>query len=285
MYNCGFITIDIKHELLPKPMNYKITLAAFIFILSLGITDAIAQRSNSSPKFRNAYKRKFRPSWSVFASPGIVVMNSDNTNDSDQIDEVGIIKNNGVGPTLSIGALYQFSRDFGIQGSLGYVNFSGSEDAVLTPKNPEVSFKSGGVEATTSLVYNLTNTYVGSRYRSSRNLRLVVPYVKVGIGVLAYKASASIESIGEELPEGKDYPSLTLIAPIGGGLKFQYSKQLSIAPELNVYLTTSDFLDNIENGVVSIYGTGSNDAYLSATVKIMYNITAHRRSPFKIRRR
>ncbi|MBC5773002.1 outer membrane beta-barrel protein [Pontibacter sp. KCTC 32443] len=264
-------------------MNYKILLAAFVFVFSLNLTDAVAQRGSSGAKFRSGYKRKFRPSWTVFASPGVAVMNSDNFNSSSDVDQVGVVKNNGIGPTLSVGALYQFSNSFGIQGTLGYMHFEGKEDAVNT-RYPDVSFKTNALETTASLVYNLTNTYVGPRYSRSRNLRLVVPYIKAGVGFLAYKASSEVKLLGEERPDAKDYPSIALIAPLGGGLKFQYSKQLTIAPELNIYLTSSDYLDNSTYGLESPY-ISSNDIFLSATVKVMYNITAHRRSPFRIRRR
>jgi hypothetical protein len=263
-------------------MKLKLTYLVIVFLFCLGTAfTAQAQRGISSPKFRSSYKRKFRPSWSVFASPGVVVINSEN--DGAYTDNAAIIRNNGIGPTLSVGTLYQFKPDFGIQGTLGYVNFKGVEDKTLD-EHPDVTFKSGGVEATASLVYNLSNTYVGPRYTRSRNLRLIVPYVKVGIGALAYKSSSEIESQGQKIGASKEYPNLTFIAPIGGGLKFQYSKQLTIAPEINVYFTTSDYLDNTSYGFVSPL-TGSNDTYLSATIKVMYNLTFHKRSPFRIRRR
>ncbi|MER2998509.1 DUF6089 family protein [Pontibacter populi] len=268
-------------------MKFRLIYFAAVFLICIATAfTAEAQRGSSSPKFRGAFKRKFKPSWSVIASPGIVVMNSENEGDPDNIDKVGILKNNGMGPTLNVGALYQFSHSFGVEGRVGYLNFNGKEDA-RDRENiniNDVTFKTNAVEASTSLVYNLTNTFVGPRYRNSRNLRLIVPYVKAGIGILAYQSSSEIKRDGTKFEDAKDYPSLTLVAPVGGGLKFQYSKQLTIAPELNVYFTTSDYLDNVSYGYVSPL-TGSNDAYLSATVKVMYNITHHRRSPFRIRRR
>ncbi len=263
-------------------MKFRLTFFATVFFMCLATAfTAEAQRGSSGAKFRGSFKRKFKPSWSVFAAPGVVVMNSEN--DGAYLDNVGILKNNGMGPALSVGVLYQFSHDFGVQGTLGYINTKGHEDGV-EQTFPDVTFKTHGVEATASIIYNLTNTYVGPRYRRSRNLRLIVPYVKVGVGVLAYKSSSAIESQGIEQPEAKDYPNFTMVAPIGGGLKFQYSKQLTIAPELNVNFTTSDYLDNVSYGNVSPL-TGSNDAYLSATIKVLYNMSAHRRSPFRIRRR
>lgn len=265
-----------------RSMKFKFIFLAALFLFCLGTAfTAEAQRGSSGAKFRGAFKRRFKPSWTVFASPGVVVMNSEN--DGAYTDNVEILRNNGIGPTLSIGTLYQFKPDFGIQGTLGYMNVKGIEDATLHTY-PDVTFNSGGVEATASLIYNLTNTYVGPRYTRSRNLRLIVPYVKAGIGVLAYKSSSRIESQSQELSDATDYPNLTFVAPFGGGLKFQYSKQLTIAPELNIYYTTSDYLDNTSYGFVSPL-TGSNDTYLSATVKVMYNVTAHRRSPFRLRRR
>jgi hypothetical protein len=283
MYNCEKLKSLTDYNILTRSMKFRLIFFATVFFMCLATAfTAEAQRGSSGAKFRGAYKRKFRPSWTVFASPGIVVMNSENEGHGKSDDNIGMLKNNGMGPTLSVGALYQFSHSFGVQGTLGYVNINGKE-GVDASKYHDVTFKTDGLEATTSLVFNLTNSYVGSRYTRSRNLRLVVPYIKAGIGVLAYKSSSAIESQNLEQPDAKDYPSLTFIAPVGGGLKFQYSKQLTIAPELNVYYTTSDYLDNVSYGFVSPL-TGSNDAYLSATIKVMYNITAHRRSPFRFRR-
>ncbi|NEM97598.1 hypothetical protein [Pontibacter burrus] len=185
-----------------------------------------------------------------------------------------------MGPTLNVGAIYQFAPRFAVEGKLAYLNFNGKEDAV-DKRITDVTFTSNGVEASGSIIYNLTSDYVGRGFYTSRNLRLIVPFVKVGVGVFAYKASSSNK--GVDIPDATSYPDIALVAPIGGGLKIQYSKQLSIAPELNVYFTNSDYLDNTSYGYKSPL-TGKNDAYLSATVKVMYNLTAHRRSPFRFRR-
>ncbi|MBB6612724.1 outer membrane beta-barrel protein [Pontibacter sp. Tf4] len=266
-------------------MNYKFIIAAFALILSIGATDVLAQRGSSTAKFRSPYKRKFKPSWTVFASPGLVVMNSENEGDSGDLDKYGVLKNNGMGPTLNVGAIYQFSNSFGVEGRLGYLNINGKEDARERERvnKDDVTFKTHAVEASASLIYNLTNTYVGSRFTRSRNLRLLVPYVKAGVGVVMYTSSSSIERQGVDFPDATSYPDIALVAPLGGGIKIQYSKQLTIAPELNVNFTTTDYLDNTSYGYKSPL-TGKNDAYLTATVKVMYNITAHRRSPFRFRR-
>lgn len=263
-------------------MNYKFILAAFALILSVGASDVLAQRGSSSAKFRSPYKRKFKPSLTVFASPGLVVMNSENAAHPGNIDQYGILKNNGMGPTLNIGTVYQFAPRFAVEGKLGYLNFNGKEDAVERNMN-DVTFTSNGVEASGSIIFNLTTDYAGRGYYNSRNLRLIVPYVKAGVGVLAYKASSSNKKQGVDLPDATSYPDIAFVAPLGGGLKLQYSRQLSFAPELNVYLTSTDYLDNTSYGLKSPL-TGKNDAYLSATVKVMYNITNHRRSPFRFRR-
>ncbi|NDK57501.1 outer membrane beta-barrel protein [Pontibacter fetidus] len=262
-------------------MKFRFTYLAVIFLFSIGTAfTAQAQRGSSSPKFRSAYKRKFKPSWSVFGAPGIAVINSENTGYSTGTDEVGIVKNNGIGPAFNVGALYQFSQNLGIQGNIGYVGFKGTGDAVGN-KYPEVDFKTSGVEASTSLIVNLISPYVGP---TSRNLRLVVPYAKVGIGVLAYSSESEITDSGVKQPDATNYPDFTFFAPIGGGLKFQYSKQLSFAPELNLNLASTDYLDNTSYNYTGKLGL-KKDAYLTGTVKVMYNLTFHRKSPFRIKRR
>jgi hypothetical protein len=262
-------------------MKLRLTYLVAVFLFCLGTAfTAQAQRGSSSPKFRSAYKRKFKPSWSVFIAPGIAVINSENTQNSVGTDEVNIVKNNGLGPAINVGALYQFSHNLGIQGNLGYVSFKGTGDAVGITY-PEVDFKTNAIEASTSLIINLISPYVGP---TSRNLRLIVPYAKVGVGLLAYSSESEITNTNVKQPEAADYPDVTFFAPIGGGLKFQYSKQLSFSPELNLNLTSTDYLDNTSYNYSSKLGI-KKDAYLSATVKVMYNITFHRRSPFRVRRR
>ncbi|MEJ8756937.1 outer membrane beta-barrel protein [Pontibacter sp. H259] len=260
-------------------MNYKIILASFALIFSVFTSEVVAQRGSSTAKFRSPYKRKFRPSWTIFASPGVAVINSENTQYSTGTDEVGIVKNNGIGPSFGVGALYQFAHNLGVQGDVGYMSFKGTGDAIGT-KYPEVDFKTTAFQGSSSLIVNLTSIYVGP---TSRNLRLIVPYAKVGVGFLAYSSESEITDTGVSQPDATDYPDFTFFAPIGGGLKFQYSKQLSIAPELNLNLTSTDYLDNTSYDYSGKLGL-KKDAYLTANIKVMYNITAHRRSPFRIRR-
>jgi opacity protein-like surface antigen len=261
-------------------MKSRITVLLTLLALTFISADVYAQRY-SSGKFRSGLKRKFKPSTTVFASPGLLVMNSENGGRPEGNIIVGVLKSNGMGPTLGVGAIYQFAPKFGVEGKLSYVNFKGIEDSNERTKN-DFTFKTDGVEVTGSIVFNILDTYTGGGFYGPRRLRFFVPYVKAGVGLLAYKSSSWHEQNSKNYPDAIDYPAVTLVFPVGGGIKYQHSKQLTIAPELNVYFTTSDYLDNTSSGAISPY-TGSNDAYLSATVKVMYNLAARRRSPFRFR--
>ncbi|MBC5772930.1 outer membrane beta-barrel protein [Pontibacter sp. KCTC 32443] len=176
-------------------------------------------------------------------------------------------------PVVGIGALYKFDPIWSASLNLDYVKLGSTEKDPTRPLN--VSFRTDVVEVTGSVLYNLLDAYSGSGgYRSSRK-RFVVPYIKMGAGVIYYTATSypgtgDLEDSQTTYDPERKYPALGIVVPFGGGLRFRFSDQLSIAPELLYHITSSDYLDNI--GPRLIPGN-DKDHYGVAIVRVMYTPT------------
>lgn len=176
---------------------------------------------------------------------------------------------NDFGPSASVGAIYRFTSDIGVGINADYLRLGAREKDPAQPIN--VAFRSEVISITGIGIYNLIDSYAGSgNYRSSRK-RLMVPFLKAGAGVVYYTATSYPaendldESQTTYDPERK-YPAVSLVIPFGAGLRFRFSDELAIAPELVYHITTSDYLDNIGPRL----GNPLNDHYGLFSVKLMY---------------
>lgn len=240
-----------------------------LFCLLFGTSDELyAQRMQPNHNKSNSY-RYFKRSekFSIMGGVGLTVMNSDNRTSGWDDGLGGMLRQNGVGPSLGVGAMYQVSPSVALRGNLNYVGFNTN---LLDRPGLQVPFSSNIGEVSGSVVVNLLDSYLPSRGPySSGLLRLVVPYVKGGIGLLYYSSSSSTTS---------DNSGFAAIIPIGGGLRINYSSRVSFAPELTLNYTTTDHLDNLE---LAGGFTGDNDAYLSASVNMIYTISTKRKYSFR----
>ncbi|WP_235942036.1 porin family protein [Pontibacter fetidus] len=173
-------------------------------------------------------------------------------------------------PLVGIGAMYKFDPVWSASINLDYVKLGATEKDPARPRN--LSFRTDVIEATGSVMYNLLDAYSGSGgYRSSRK-RFVVPYAKMGAGIIYYTATSYPgtgdldESQTTYDPERK-YPAIGIVVPFGGGLRFRFSDQVSIAPELIYHITTSDYLDNVGPRLAP---GGNKDHYGVASIRFMY---------------
>lgn len=177
---------------------------------------------------------------------------------------------NDFGPSASVGAIYRFTSDIGFGINADYLRLGASEKDPERPLN--IAFRSEVIAITGVGVYNLLDSYAGSgNYRSSRK-RFVVPFVKAGAGIVYYTATSypSENDLDESQitydPERK-YPAVSLVIPFGTGLRFRFSDELAIAPELTYHITTSDYLDNIGP---RLGNPDNNDHYGLFSIKLMY---------------
>lgn len=174
---------------------------------------------------------------------------------------------NDIGPAIGIGALFKFNSYWALSGEVKYIKLGATEK---TPTN-NITFESEVIEVAPMLVLNLMDSYAGSNnYRSMRK-RFIVPFVKAGGGFVYYTPS----SYPTNRPENSDvtydrmrsYPAIAGVVSGGVGLRFRFSDQLSVAPEVVYSITTTDYLDNI-GPPIGISHT--KDHYGVASVKVIY---------------
>jgi len=177
---------------------------------------------------------------------------------------------NNFGPNASVGALYKFNPYLSAGVNADYVRLGATEKDPTHPLN--VAFQSEVIALTGNVMYNLLDSYAGSgNYRSLRK-RFVVPYVRAGAGAVYYTATSFpaqndlLESQSTYDPETK-YPAVSLVFPFGGGLRFRFSDEIAVAPELIYHITTSDFLDNVGP---RLGNPDTKDHYGLFTIKVMY---------------
>lgn len=171
---------------------------------------------------------------------------------------------NDIGPAFAIGALFKYSPFVSFSGEVEYIKLGASEKTF----QDNITFESRVIEVSGMLVYNLLDSYAGSNnYRSLRK-RFAVPFVKGGIGFIYYTPS----SYPTNRPPNSDitydrlksYPAIAGVIPFGGGIRFRFSDQISIAPEAMYHLTTTDYLDNIDRHA------NNKDHYGVVSVKLLY---------------
>ncbi|MEJ8757074.1 outer membrane beta-barrel protein [Pontibacter sp. H259] len=239
-------------------MNRKSPLYFLILCLLAGISDAAGQ----SKLLRNMQVSKIpERGIVVLAGAGIAAVRS---------DICGTPDCNEFRPVVGIGAMYKFDPIWSASINLDYVKLGASEKDPARPRN--LSFRTDVIELTGSVMYNLLDGYSGTGgYRSSRK-RFVVPYAKIGAGAIYYTATSYPgtgdldESQTTYDPERK-YPAIGIVVPFGGGLRFRFSDQVSIAPELLYHLTSTDYLDNVGPRMAP---GGNKDHYGVAIVRLLY---------------
>ncbi len=97
-----------------------------------------------------------------------------------------------------------------------------------------------------------------------------MPYLKVGIGGLAYSVRTYLgtERFEPKGPEGSPvkYPRFAVVFPLGAGLAFRYNYRTTIQPELLYHFTTTNALD----GAVGLSDKRKYDGYGIASIKVQY---------------
>ncbi|WP_162056415.1 hypothetical protein [Pontibacter pamirensis] len=260
-------------------MIQKIIFIAATFFLLVCSTFSVQAQRHHNTKTRNSSYNFFKRAdkLTFLTGAGLSVMNSDNIARGYRSD-IGLMKGNGYGPTVSLGAMYQLSPFFGVLGTAEYVGFKGSQDEARYVPEHSFTFESDVFSASGAVVMNLANRNMLSRLYSPRfRGAVVVPYLKAGFGLMRFSASSFAEGHGGELAPGIDYPAIATFIPVGGGLRIRYSDQISFAPEVTINMTSTDYLDN----TYEVTGwTGKNDNFVSATVKVLYTPSFNRRFVF-----
>ena len=83
----------------------------------------------------------------------------------------------------------------------------------------------------------------------------------------SYPGTGDLEDSQTTYDPERKYPALGIVVPFGGGLRFRFSDQLSIAPELLYHISSSDYLDNIGP---RLKPGGGTDHFGVAAIRVMY---------------
>ena len=185
-------------------------------------------------------------------------------------DVCGVWDCNDIGPSASIGALYKARTNFALSLNADYVRLGAIEK---TPeRNLNVAFRSEVIALTGNVVVNLLDGYAGTgRYRSLRK-RFIVPYARAGAGAIYYTATSfpankDLDESQTTYDPEREYPAFAVVIPFGGGVRFRFSDEVAIAPELIYHITTSDYLDNVG---ARLADPETEDHYALFLVKLMY---------------
>ncbi len=242
-------------------------LMAVLYLFHAGPLMAQGQPSDV-PVLKQNMKHVFREAkkFSLIAGGGITLMDSDY--EAGKVGLIEKIKINGYGYSGSVGGMYQFTPYVGGLLSLDYISVRG--------KRPQegCSFCSEMVTTSLSGVMLLaTRASLARLYsKSFRRGIILVPYLRGGVGFMSYQASSYNDE--QSADPATEYPDLTLVVPLGGGLRLRLTDQISLATEAVLTMPFSDYLDNRPSGNNLLK---TNDQLLSFSLKGLYHL-GHKRS-------
>lgn len=141
---------------------------------------------------------------------------------------------------------------FSLKAVLGYGRISGNDAHFPQNNTRNLNFRSDLIELSGQFEFNFQKFLLGLRAKSFS------PYVFSGIGLTYYNPQANYEgkwinlrplsTEGQGLPNGPDtYSPLTVVLPLGGGLKWSVANNLNITAYLGYRYAFTDYLDDVSS--------------------------------------
>lgn len=172
---------------------------------------------------------------------------------------------------LSVGYRYRLYQRIAVKGSLSYANLYGS-DVNSSNENRDYSFKSNLFELSGHIEYHITEEKQMVSY-SSMSLRGKLRKVNAGINFYVFAGLGGAYFIPKSL-EGSSYNGrfdgnkhLSLVFPIGLGVKYPISTRSYIGLELGRRFVTSDYIDGFSPEL-----SEKKDAYYFTVISVSYKI-------------
>ena len=204
-------------------------------------------------KSTHVHQTKYQPK--VFFGLGNFNFNGDITDDRNS----SIISQTGyqIGLTSNLNDFF----DATIYMQEGTLRIDGIDNDDL-PKNFKSTISSVGFKVD----YNFSNLITS---------KILSPYVGIGINYMKFDSKGSYDDTNDEYevdlqdlwslnPDNEEYSKNTIEIPLTLGLNFRINDRLNLKLSTNIYLTNTDYIDNIKNG--------SNDRYTVNSVGIVYDI-------------
>ncbi len=146
-------------------------------------------------------------------------------------------------PNFGIGAMYRITSHLSNKTEVNYYRLYSKD--VYEQRN--LNFRSGNVEAYTSLVFDIF-----AYTKHYRKRKLISPYLLAGFGITYYNpkgedptSEGTWVALRPLKTEGKDYSSITPIIPFGGGVRIKFKRNMEFMVEFAYRKTFTDFLDDV----------------------------------------
>jgi opacity protein-like surface antigen len=172
---------------------------------------------------------------------------------------------------LSVGYRYRLYQRIAVKGSLSYAKLYGA-DVNSVNENRDYSFKSNLIELSGHVEYHITEEKQMVSY-SSMSLRGKLRKVNAGINFYVFAGIGGAYFKPKSL-EGSSYDgryvgnkNLSLVFPVGLGLKYPISTRAYIGLELGRRFITSDYIDGFSPDPGQ-----KKDAYYFTVISVSYKI-------------
>lgn len=145
----------------------------------------------------------------------------------------------GLGPAISVGALYRITEHFSARGELRFFQVSGHQSNSKY-FNDNLSFRARNPDLSLTVQADL----LAFNRRPKVN-----PYLVLGVSATYLNTKTEKDGTWYSLPplktEGVNYSRVPLSITGGGGIMFQAFERLSLGMELNANFMFSDYLDDV----------------------------------------
>ncbi|MCB9188018.1 MAG: outer membrane beta-barrel protein [Flavobacteriales bacterium] len=176
-------------------------------------------------------------------------------------------------PTVAAGYRFYVSPMFALKADLSYGRLNG-DDALTTEifrQNRNLSFRSPVIELAGRVEFYPLREYFGHLYRTNgvvgKKVNHFSPYIFLGVGGAWFNPKAEYDGKWVALKplqtEGVDYKRIMAVFPMGVGVKYAISNQLSIGLEIGLRYTTSDYVDDVSDLYIDHSASDAMTQYLA----------------------
>ncbi|WP_221390002.1 outer membrane beta-barrel protein [Dyadobacter sp. NIV53] len=209
-------------------MKHYITSALIIFGVLIFSPDTRSQGKGNSAK-------RYTPPFGVLSLTGGIGLTYYYGDLNNKIN----LKHLGMGPSVSLGALYRVTEHFSARGEFRFYQTSGEQRYSRYPDN-NLSFRTRNPDINLGIQADLFS------YNSHARIN---PYLFLGAGVTYLNPKAKLDGKWYSLPplttEGVKYSRLPLVITGAIGVSVQAFERLSLGIEMNNNFVRSDYFDDV----------------------------------------
>lgn len=179
-------------------------------------------------------------------------------------------------PAINLFASRSIDQYFAIRANLAFSKVADDESTYSSPsykRTRNFKFSTTIAELSAQLVWNITGINDNETHK-------IIPYLYGGAGLASLKiyrdwskfmranySDLSTEKNGLPIDSAHSLPNIIPIIPVGAGLRYAVSPNLSLAGEFNYHFLFTDYLDGFSQAV----NPKSKDKYYSISFGIIYS--------------